>query len=61
MDRDTVIRELKKKSEGYTVSELALKMGVSRHKITNIFAFLEGAEKVHIRKAGMARIYYWKQ
>jgi len=61
MDREAVIKELKSKDEGFTVSELASKMGVSRHKIANIFAFLEGAEKVHIRKAGMAKIYYWRK
>ncbi len=61
MDRETVIKELKKKKEGYTISELASKLKVSRHKIANVFAFLEGAEKVTIRKAGMAKIYYWKE
>ena len=61
MDREPVINELRKRKEGYTVSELASKMGVSRHKIANVFAFLEGAEKVHIRQAGMAKIYYWRK
>ena len=60
MDRETVIKELKAKKEGFTVSELASKLKVSRHTISNIFAFLEGAEKVKIRQAGMAKIYYWK-
>ncbi len=61
MDRETVIKELKEKKEGFTVSELASKLKVSRHKISNIFAFLEGAEKVIIRQAGMAKIYYWRE
>lgn len=61
MDRETIIKKLKKKKEGYTVSELASKLKVSRHKISNIFAFLEGAEKVEIRKVGMAKIYYWRE
>lgn len=60
VDRETVIRELKANREGFTVSELASKLKVSRHTISNIFAFLEGAEKVSIRKAGMAKIYYWR-
>ena len=61
MDGETVIKELKEKKEGFTVSELASKLKVSRHKISNIFAFLEGAEKVIIRQAGMAKIYYWRE
>jgi len=61
MNSETVIKELKMKKEGFTVSELASKLKISRYKISNIFAFLEGAEKVIIRKAGMAKIYYWKE
>lgn len=60
MDRETVEKELKKNETGFTVSELSSKLHVSRHTISNIFAFLEGAGKVSIRKAGMAKIYYWK-
>jgi len=60
MDRETIIKELQGKEEGFTVSELASKLKVSRHTISNIFAFLEGAEKVKIRQAGMAKIYYWE-
>ena len=59
MNREIVIRELKKSKDGFTVSELASKLKISRHTIANVFAFLEGAEKVSIRKAGMAKIYYW--
>ncbi len=58
--KETVIKELKKRKEGFTVSELASKLKVSRHTIANVFAFLEGAEKVSIRKVGMAKIHYWK-
>lgn len=61
MDRDIVVKELKARKEGYTISELALKLKVSRHTIANVFAFLEGAEKVSIRQVGMAKIYYWRK
>lgn len=61
MNRKTVIRELKGNKAGFTVSELSSKLHVSRHTISNIMAFLEGAEKITIRQAGMARIYYWKK
>lgn len=60
VDRELVKKELKLRKEGYTISELASKLNVSRHTIANIFAFFEGAEKVSIRQVGMAKIYYWR-
>ena len=59
MSRETVIKELKSNEQGYTVSELAAKLKISRHTISNVFAYLEGAGKVSIRKTGRAKIYYW--
>ena len=61
MEHERVIRELQKNEQGYTISELAVKMRMSRQTIANAFAFLEGAEKVFIRQAGRAKIYYWKK
>lgn len=57
--REKVISELKKNPAGYTVSELSKKLNLSRQTIANCFAFLEGSQKVNIRKVGMAKIYYW--
>ncbi len=59
--KEKIISELKKNQAGYTISELAKKLKVARQTIANCFAFLEGAQKVNIRKAGMAKIYYWKE
>lgn len=58
--REKIIRELKNKREGFTISELAEKLKTSRNTIAISFAFLEGSKKVSIRKAGMAKIYYWR-
>ena len=58
--RKEVISALKQHKAGFTVTELAEKLKISRHTIANVFAFLEGAEKITIRKAGMAKIHYWK-
>ena len=58
--REKIIKELKKNSKGFTISELAKKMNLSRQTIANCFAFLEGAEKVTIRQVGMAKIYFWE-
>jgi predicted transcriptional regulator len=58
--RIRIIKELKSNQEGYTISELSKKLKLSRQTISNCFAFLEGAQKVNIRRAGMAKIYYWK-
>ncbi len=59
VNRDKITKELKSNPNGFTVSELSKKLNVSRQTITNCFAFLEGAEKVKIRQAGMAKIYFW--
>ena len=57
--RNLIIKELKNNPTGYTISELSKKLNLSRQTIANCFAFLEGAQKVNIRQAGMAKIYYW--
>ena len=57
--REIIISALKKNLSGYTISELSKKLNLSRQTVANCFAFLEGAKKVEIRKAGMAKIYYW--
>ncbi|MBT3463377.1 HTH domain-containing protein [archaeon] len=59
--REKIVLELKKSPTGYTISELSKKLKLSRQTIANCFAFLEGAEKVDIRKVGMAKIYYWSE
>ena len=58
-DRNEIVKELRKAVNGFTISELAKKLNVSRQTVANCFAFLEGAEKVRKRQAGMAKIYYW--
>lgn len=57
--REKVIKELKKNPEGFTISELARKLNLSRQTVSNCLMFLEGAQKVKIRKVGMAKIYLW--
>lgn len=59
-NRERIIKELKKNPNGFTVSELSKKLKLSRQTVANCFAFLEGAKKITIRKAGMAKIYFWK-
>lgn len=58
--REAIIKELKKSKDGFTISELSKKLNLSRQTIANCFAFLEGAQKVTIRQAGMAKIYFWE-
>lgn len=60
-NRERIIKELKKDSKGFTVSELAKKLNLSRQTIANCFAYLEGANKVTIRQVGMAKIYFWEE
>ncbi|MEW5897311.1 MAG: HTH domain-containing protein [Nanoarchaeota archaeon] len=61
MNGEIIINELKNNKSGFTVSELAVRLHLSRHTVANTFAFLEGAGKISIRKAGMAKIYFWRE
>ena len=47
--------------KGLTISELVKVSKLSRHKVLTALAKLEGANKVSIRKAGMAKIYSLKE
>ena len=58
-NRELITKELKKNIDGFTISELSKKLNLSRQTISNCFAFLEGAQSVKIRQAGMAKIYFW--
>jgi predicted transcriptional regulator len=58
--REKVIKELKKDTNGFTISELSRKLNFSRQTISNCLMFLEGAQKVKIRQVGMAKIYFWE-
>jgi len=56
-----IIRILKKGTvKGLTITELVRVSKLSRHKVLTALAKLEGADKVFIRNAGMAKIYFLK-
>ena len=56
-----VIRTLRENSgSGLTITELVKVSKLSRHTIITTLAKLEGADKVSVRKAGMAKIYLLK-
>ncbi len=59
--REVVLNELSRNKEGYTISELAKKLKMSRNTISNALAYFEGAGKVKIRQAGMAKLYFIKK
>ncbi len=57
-----VITILRKNSiHGLTITELVKVSKFSRHIVITILTKLEGAEKVFIRRAGMAKIYSLKK
>ena len=62
-DKNTkkIIEILEKEStSGLTITELVKTSKLSRHIVLKTLAQLEGADKVRIRKAGMAKIYSLK-
>ena len=59
MEEDLIIEVLEKNNEkGLTITELVDNIALSRSQIRIVLAKLEGARKVRIRKAGMAKIYF---
>ena len=58
---EKIIKILKKESPGgLTITELVKNSKLSRHIVLKFLAHLEGANKVSIRIAGMAKIYSLK-
>jgi len=57
---EKIIKSLKENPNGFTISELSRRLNLSRQTVSNVLAFLEGAQKVRIRKVGMAKVYFWK-
>ena len=56
--KNKIIKILREDSrEGLTITELVRVSGISRSTVRTILAWLEGAEKVSIRKIGMAKLY----
>ena len=61
-DKEKQVTELlKKEPKGLTIIELSRKSGFSPHTVAIALAKLEGAEKIDIRRAGSAKLHYWKK
>ncbi|MCH8945829.1 MAG: HTH domain-containing protein [Nanoarchaeota archaeon] len=54
---DRIIKELKDSKEGLTITELVGRLKSSRFTVRNNLSRLEWADKVSVRKVGMAKIY----
>ncbi len=55
--RNKLMKVLKKNPQGLTITELVRESRLSRSAIIVELAKLEGANKVSVRRAGMAKIY----
>ena len=53
-----ILQYLKKHPEGIMILDLADALKVHRHTITKYVYRLEGAEKIKIRKVGIAKLCY---
>lgn len=55
--RKKLVKTLEENSQGLTITELVKESRLSRSAIIVELAKLEGAKKVRVRRAGMAKIY----
>lgn len=61
MSEKKILSLLKKTPSGLTITELVDLSGLSRSFVRTILARLEGAQKVVVRKVGMAKVYIFKE
>ena len=59
--RDKVIELLKKNPRGLTIIELSKLTKVSTITVAKTLARLDGEGKVDIRRAGSAKLHYWRE
>ena len=55
-----IIKALKENKKGLTIADLVRELKSSRFIVRTALSRLEGADKVSIRKIGMAKIYFLK-
>ncbi len=61
--RDNVVNKISstlKNSGGLTITEIVVKTKLNRSSVRTALAKLDGADKVSVRKVGMAKVYLIK-
>lgn len=56
---DKIVSILKNNSDGLTITEIVETANLNKSSVRTALAKLEGANKVSIRKIGMAKVYIW--
>ena len=59
--KEQVIKLLKKDTQGLTTVEISRILKISRNTVAVALAELKGANKIHIRPVGIAKLHYWKE
>ena len=58
--KEVVTELLKKNPMGLTIIEISNLLEVSRNTVSIVLAELKGADVIHIRPVGKAKLHYWK-
>lgn len=57
----SLIKLLRKNTDGLTIIEIAKALKISRNTVPVILAELKGAGLIRIRPVGKAKLHYWKK
>lgn len=59
--RSDILKLLDKHPEGLPIQEISSKLKIHRHTVAKYISYLEGAEKVVVRKIGVVSLIYAKE
>ncbi len=60
-EEEIITKLMHDNNTGFSITELVLKTNLSRSAVRTYLAHLEGANKITVRKIGMAKVYYLNQ
>ncbi len=58
--KERIIALLKENNFGLTIADLSKEIGITRHTVSVVLAELRGAERIEVRRVGVAKLHVLK-